>query len=350
MIQCSGLPNMDVQGLTDAVCYIVCDNSAFVTDVIPDNCNPCWLPLSRRACTIPIHNAYSQVYVGIFDYDGEKSTDDFIGRVVIDIAQLPDDNLIDITLPLRNCSRVYNRKKLGSVRLRLQLNWTEEGKRAALLAYLPNNILDITKRTKLHNLNPMTVECPDVKSFQNVAVTVYGQDPGIKYKTTTKDALAREVKLIKKMVMHHIKHATINVIRWKKPFFSAYVFTGWMYSVVKNTLVYIPAWIVSFVFIAMLNNYVKCYVNSTSSKLFGYRSIGSMTMLLLTQNESKPQSTHSNEHTNSILDSCLIWIFGQSDMSLDSWNTDSNAEYPFSNGDIDPKRTSGKCHLCCLLW
>ena len=24
-------------------------------------------------------------YVGIFDYDGEKSTDDFIGRVVIDL-------------------------------------------------------------------------------------------------------------------------------------------------------------------------------------------------------------------------------------------------------------------------
>ena len=332
---------MDVNGLTDAVCYIVCDNSAFVTDVIPDNCNPCWLPLSRRACTIPIHNAYSQVFVGIFDYDGEKSTDDFIGRVVIDIAQLPDANLIDITLPLRDCSRVYNRKKLGSIRLRLQLNWTEEGKRAALLAYLPNNISDITKRTKVHNLNPVTVECPDVKSFQNVVQTVYGKDPGIKYKTTTKDALSREVKLIKKMVMHHVKRKTIDVIRWKRPVFSAYVFTGWMYSVVKNTLVYIPALIASFVFIAMLNNYVKYHINSTSSKLFGYRSISSMTMLLLGLNESKPQMRRDT----SILDSGLLWMFGQSDMPLDLWNTEDNAEYPFSNGDIDPKRTSGKCHI-----
>ena len=52
----------------------------------------------------------------------------------------------------------------------------------------------------------MTVECPDVKSFQNVVLTVYAKDPGIKYKTTTKDALSREVKLIKKMVIHHMKH------------------------------------------------------------------------------------------------------------------------------------------------
>ena len=114
-----------------------------------------------------------------------------------------------------------------------------------------------------------------------------------------------------------------------------------MYSVVKNTLVYIPAWIVSFVFIAMLNNNVKYHITSTSSKLFGYRSISSMTMLLLGQNEYKPQTRRDT----SILDSCLIWIFGKSNTSLDSWNKESNSEYPFSNGDIDPKRTSGKCHI-----
>jgi len=72
--------------------------------------------------------------------------------------------------------------------------------------------------------------------------------------------------------------------------------------------------------------------------MFGYRSISSMTKLLLGQNETKPQMRRDT----SILDSGLIWMFGQSNMPLDLWNTEDNAEYPFSNGDIDPKRTSGK--------
>lgn len=90
-----------IPGLTDAYCFIVLGQSTFVTDVIPDNCNPCWLPMSRRACIVPIHNAYSQLYVGVFDYDGEKAMDDFGGRVVIDIPQLQPGRMMDITLPLR---------------------------------------------------------------------------------------------------------------------------------------------------------------------------------------------------------------------------------------------------------
>lgn len=168
---------MDSVGLTDAVIYVVCESCAFVTDVIPNNCNPCWLPLSRRACILPIHHGYAQLFVGVFDYDGEGASDDFIGRLVIDIPQLQSKSgLIDITLPLRDSSRVYNKKKLGSVRLRLQLNWKELGERAALLSYLPQNVSTISERMKAPESNPVVIACPDSKSFQNIVCTVYGKD------------------------------------------------------------------------------------------------------------------------------------------------------------------------------
>ena len=71
---------MDKYSLSDVHAYVVCGSSAFVTDVIPNNLNPAWLPKSRRACILPLRNAYSQLYVGVFDYDGEHEKDDFGGE------------------------------------------------------------------------------------------------------------------------------------------------------------------------------------------------------------------------------------------------------------------------------
>lgn len=363
---------MDRYGLTDAVCYIVCGASAFVTDVsvfvlsisvsasllqpqsllplplrqiIPDNCNPCWLPLSRRACILPIQNAYQQVYAGVFDYDGEKSADDFIGRVVIDVAQLrAEAGIMDITPPLREFSRVYNRKQLGSIRLRIQLNWaTQRGERAALLAYLPRNLSDVTKRFQSPVSNPVTVVCPDVKSFQNIVHTIYGKDIPGKYKAHTKTALTREVKLITTTLVYHTKKIMTSTLKWKRPLFSAYVFSSWMYFVILCDIDKIPVWILSFIFIGMLDNYVKYHVNSMSAQLFGHRTIEEMLSLLLFHHkESKNQKSQlvSNKNSTSTLDKVLIWIFGMPKTTLDSWKFEDHGEFPFSNGMKEPKRCS----------
>jgi hypothetical protein len=122
-------------------------------------------------------NAYSQVYLGCFDYDGEKEMDDFIGRVVLDIPQIQAEYTYDVKLPLRDSSRVYNRSQLGFIRIRFRLEWNEGGERAALLSYLPKPD-DLKKRMK-NELDAVTVKCPDSKSFYNIAHTVYGRDiPG----------------------------------------------------------------------------------------------------------------------------------------------------------------------------
>ena len=52
--------------------------------------------------------------MGVFDYDGEKEQDDFIGKAVVDIPQLQSGFLYDLTLPLRDMNRIYNRKKIGA--------------------------------------------------------------------------------------------------------------------------------------------------------------------------------------------------------------------------------------------
>lgn len=63
VLRCTGLPKLDKGSNANVYCFVVCGSLTFVTDVIPVNHNSCWLPLSRRACILPLLNAYSQVYV-----------------------------------------------------------------------------------------------------------------------------------------------------------------------------------------------------------------------------------------------------------------------------------------------
>jgi hypothetical protein len=170
---------MDAYAKSDPMVYIVCGSSAFVTDVIDNKQDAYWLPLTRRACILPVMNAHAQIYIACFDYDGEKVMDDYIGRVVLDIPQIESGYTYDVQLPLRDCSRVYNRRQLGFIRIRFSLEWNEQSGRAALLSYLPSPI-DLKKRMKNEHV-AVTVMCPDSKSFSNIAHTVYGKDIPGKY-------------------------------------------------------------------------------------------------------------------------------------------------------------------------
>lgn len=342
VIQCIGLPKMDKYSLTDAFCCVVCGSAAFLTDVIPDNLNPGWLPLTRRACILPLKNAYSQVYVGVFDYDGEKEDDDFIGRVVIDTQRLKSGFSYDITLPLRHTSRVYYRKKLGSVRLRLELHWTA-GERAALLSYLPKYTSDVTKRLTNSPLKPAaTVVCPDAKSFATVGFTVYGEDVPGKYSAHIKNAISREVTMVNKLMFHRAKTMIRDVAQWKNPLLSMYMFWAWMYMVLYNAFDNVPSFILSLIFIALLRNYVKYNVNSAVGSLYGHRTIvGMLGVLLFNRDDSNVQISEIQRLGNRpFLQHFLLKIFGMTTFTAkqkNSWRTENHAEFPFSSGVIYPK-------------
>ena len=105
VLSCHGLPKLDkfTKKIDPFVCLVL-GSTVFKTDIIYNVNQPCWLRLAKRACIFPVSNAHSQLYVGVFDYDGENETDDFAGRVVIDICKLRPRTLYDITLPLRESS------------------------------------------------------------------------------------------------------------------------------------------------------------------------------------------------------------------------------------------------------
>lgn len=344
VLQCMGLPKMDKYSNTDAFCYIVCGSEVFVTDVIPDNLNPAWLPLSRRACILPLKNAYSQVYVGVFDYDGEMESDDFIGRVVIDTPQLQSGFSYDITLPLRHTSKTYYRKKLGSVRLRLELHWTA-GERAALLSYIPKSPSVLTRRMTNRPLEPnTTIKCPDAKSFASVALTVYGEDIPGKYSAHIKNATSREASLINKLMFYQARKIARDIATWKNPLLSIYIFWAWMYMVVYNAIDNVPSFILSLLFIALLHNYVKYNVNSTVGSLCGHRTIGGMLgVLLFNRDDSNVQLSELQRMTNRpFLERVLLNLFGLnfSAKMKKAWRNEHHSEFPLSSGLVYPKRTS----------
>jgi len=343
VIQCIGLPKMDKYSLTDAFCYIVCGSEVFVTDVIPDNLNPAWLPLTRRACIMPLKNAYSQVYVGVFDYDGEKEDDDFIGRVVIDTPQLQSGFSYDITLPLRHTSKTYYRRKLGCVRLRLELHWTA-GERAALLSYIPKSPSVITRRITNRPLEPTTtIKCPDAKSFASVALTVYGEDVPGKYSAHIKNATSREATLINKLMFYQAKKIGRDIATWKNPLLSMYIFWAWMYMVVYNAIDNVPSFVLSLLFIALLRNYVKYNVNSAVGSLCGHRTIGGMLgVLLFNRDDSNVQMSELQRMSNRpFLERLLLNIFGLNFTAKrkKAWKNEDHSEFPLSSGLVHPKIT-----------
>lgn len=341
VLQCMGLPKMDKYSLTDAFCYIVCGSAVFVTDVIPDNLNPAWLPRTRRACILPLKNAYSQVYVGVFDYDGETESDDFIGRVVIDTPQLKSGFSYDITLPLRHTSRTYYRRKLGSIRLRLELHWTA-GERAALLSYIPTSPSVITRRITNQPLEPATtIVCPDSKSFESVGFTVYGEDVPGKYSAHIKNAMSREVTLINRLMFYLAKKTVRDIATWKNPLLTMYIFWAWMYMVVYNAVDNVPSFILSLLFIALLRNYVKYNANSAVGSLCGHRTIGGMIcVLLFNRDDSNSQMSELQRMTNRpLLERLLLIMFGMnfSAKQKKTWRTEHHSEFPFSSGSAYPK-------------
>lgn len=143
--------------------------------------------------------------------------------MVLDLPQLQAGFLYDVTLPLRDTARIYNRKRLGCVRLRVQVNWTR-GERSALLSYLPKSLAEITRRLKKEPPDPLTlISCPDAKSFLNVCRTMYGKDTPGKYNAELKTAVSREAVMIQKLVQYNIKTLVRDIISWTYPLLSGYM-------------------------------------------------------------------------------------------------------------------------------
>lgn len=196
--------------------------------------------------------------------------------------------------------------------------------------------------------------------------------PG-KFKKDVKTAITREIKLYENMLKYQAKQTVKDVILWKTPLVSAYLFCGWMYFVMTNSIRLTPAWLVSMLFIFMMRQYFEYHVNSPASKVFGYKSIWHMTKLLVGgpheqkmeadaslgrrssfdsdatplthgngQNSSPPRTQQSRKQTflQRQASSFDDWLNGPPMADSDKWKFQDHADFPFSIGSMYYKLSS----------
>lgn len=282
VLQCLGLPKLDRVSETDAVCYLVCGSYAFCTDVINDQASPMWLRKTRRACIMPVFSGYARLYVGVFDDDGIRAKDDLAGRVAIDLCRLRPGSQYDVTLPLRMSTHVYSRRKRGSVRLRFTLDWKSE--RAALTSYLPKKIP--TPKTLKPNTD-VTVLCCDEKALRNVAITVHGAHLPGRFSPKHFKAVLREINFTRKLMMIMVRSQLKDTALWKNPTISAFVFCAWMHCIYKNQFSLVPAYLIVFLLIHMVQNYAKYGVDGPLQNGFVPVSYEEMVLALLRGENAK---------------------------------------------------------------
>ena len=281
VLECVGLPRL---GGTDpnAAVYICCGSYAFTTDVIPSCVNPMWLRLMKRGCAIPVFHGYATLYAGVFhdtlggsgagvdSSDGPASAsasgkDTFIGRAAVELSRLRPGLTYDVILPLRVSSHVYSRKRRGAVRLRFRLDCDDLG--AFALSYLPpllrprriNNGGDVTSVGTAVAAADTTIACADPRSFRNVVLTVHGTHLPDKFSTDQLMAAVREFKLLEKCLKRLLNQFGEDLVVWRNPTVSAFVFLAWMHCVYADSVVLVLFHGILFLLLQLIRNYSHAF-------------------------------------------------------------------------------------------
>ena len=254
VLSCHGLARQETvadainfsDGSGGAVVYLVAGAKAFCTDTIPGIRDHFWLRKTRRAAIFPLCHPYDHLYAGVFDAD----TNDFSGRVCIDVAKLRPDSTYNITLPLRQSAQMYARRGRGTIQLRFKLEWDDD--KAAVLSYLPPSL----------RANPVSIPCGDKVAFRNIARTVYGEDLHGKWSRTIMKATTKELKLYKKHTKALKKQIMGDISGWVNPTFSLYVFVAWMHCVYRASMALILPYFFGFVIMWLVRNYATFVLGS----------------------------------------------------------------------------------------
>ena len=332
VLGCVSLP----RSKPDIAVYLVCGDCAFCTDVLSGYRSPMWPCETRRAAVFPLHHAYVQLFVGVFDVRVRKNkeNDVFCGRVALDIASLRSDTEYDVTLPLRASTFVYDRRKRGVIRLRLSLHWFSE--RAAVISYF-KPAKSISKSSPFVEGQP-TIPCADPKTFRNVAVTVYGQDLPGKYSRTAFRASMREFNLYQQNLRIILQYAALDAILYERVPVSLYLFCASMYCCLTGSIHMLPPFIVGYILIRYLDNY-NFYVQKTEYNL-GYKP---MTLLevfnALLDKPEEPEVNFQPVLIDKKAKRNLQGLHaGDGDDDGEIINLD-HREFPFSERDAYPKFT-----------
>lgn len=181
-----GIPKLDRFGKTDLYAIMIVGSCVFRTDTIDDNYSPVFLPRTKRGAIFPITVPYEQLYVGGFDDDGDYLSDDFVGRVGIDLSRLTPHVSYDVTLKMRESDTIYSRKGRGSIRLRIEITEYVEPK-VALKSLLTN----FAARPK----ESQGIMVHDKTSARALSLVLWGTEPPGEYSPVLFKATLRESDL-----------------------------------------------------------------------------------------------------------------------------------------------------------
>ena len=138
-LACDNIPNQDLDigsltgNLSDPFACAVFEDTYVVTDVIDDCLSPRWMPWSRRAFVFNILHPSSPLHIGVFDFDSMSlEHHDTIGRITVDISNLPVDTDCVLRYNLYPSARVTKRRQCGTITLRMRLQYNDF--REAILA------------------------------------------------------------------------------------------------------------------------------------------------------------------------------------------------------------------------
>ncbi len=141
ILGCDDLPNLDTGGFagdkTDAFVSLVFEDTVVTTDIIDDSLAPRWMPWTKRGFIFHMMHGSSQLFLGVFDHDdGINPADDhdLVGRVSVDLSNLRKDTVYTMTYNIYTTARMTQRKKKGTITIRLRLEIPDE--RKLLLATL----------------------------------------------------------------------------------------------------------------------------------------------------------------------------------------------------------------------
>jgi len=358
VLQCIGLPELDLMTDSDTVVYLVCGNCAFNTAVISDMTNPQWLPRSKRACIFPIHHAYARLYVGVFDDDGEKAKDDFAGRAVVDVARLRHDCVYDVILPLRLSTHLYTRRPRGAVRLRFSLH-RDAPERAWLTSYLPNpkTFKIVTPKKSKPNFDT-TIACADATAFRNVALTVHGHDLPNKFSFVKIKGLIKEIIFILRFHMQGLRQEIKDTYHWVNPFTSAFIFVAWMHCIYEASVGKVPGYFGIYLLIRLTRNYAIYAIQGSMEQGFlpptGEELMGSLVFgdnciePMELQHDNDPAAAAAKEEgritaieQHNTHKPWWVWLFKL--LGFIPWDhtkaPNLHLEFPFARGDVYEKFT-----------
>ena len=132
VLEAEGLPNSVLQGgVVDPYAILVFEGGAGRTSQVRNDTTPRWGADAPRAFKFDVRCPYSMLHVAL--YDDDRTSDDPLGRVVVDIWNLFSHTTYDCWWPLQYGQVQKHVQRRGAVRLRVCVLWQRDRER--LLKY-----------------------------------------------------------------------------------------------------------------------------------------------------------------------------------------------------------------------